>query len=144
MKCPRAAMPTHVAAGCSKHPDKFPNDLTNSFACEWLTFHLFLALCQLYRISDVHIRFGLRRWGAAVRLLVVENMRLLTFSDDQGWVEQEVPHQLCGQLVEEAAGDRAVKNHILVLHRVHQRDWWRAWLLGHALDLKIHANTHIF
>ena len=63
-------------------------------------------------------------------------MAALTLGDDEGGVEQEVAHQLGGQLVEEAAGDGPVQNGVLILHHVNQRDRRRARLLGHALDLR--------
>lgn len=68
----------------------------------------------------------------------------LTLSDDQGWVEQKVSHQLCSQLVEEATGDRAVKNRVLVLYHVHKRDGWGPSLLGHTLDLRINTQNTSF
>lgn len=61
----------------------------------------------------------------------------LTLGDDHRWVEEKVSHQLRGQLVEEAAGDRPIENGFLVLHHIDQRDGRRARLLGHALDLRI-------
>lgn len=67
---------------------------------------------------------------------------LLTLGDDQRRVEQEVAHQLGGQLVEEAAGDCPVEYGILILHHVHQGDGRRARLLGHTLDLRVNTHTH--
>lgn len=70
------------------------------------------------------------------------NEGLLTLNYDQGWVEQEVAHQLSSQLAEQATGDCPIKNHILILHHIHQSHWWRAPLLGHTLDLCINIQTH--
>lgn len=74
-----------------------------------------------------------------VPLLEIFTEVWLTLGDDQRWVEEEVSHQLGRQLVEEAAGDGPVEEHVLVLHHVHQRHRRRALILGHTLDLHTHA-----
>lgn len=62
----------------------------------------------------------------------------LTLSDDERGEEEEVAHQLCGQLVQEPAGDGSVQHRVLILHHIDQRHGRRANHLGGALDLNKH------